>query len=52
MEIIVSKQNRGQKFVRTAPSMKNFLRIMQMMEMVPSIESNETFYDRGRNHRL
>jgi len=32
--------------------MKNFLRIMQMMEMGPSIKRNETFCDGGRDHRL
>jgi len=52
MEIVVAKRNRGQKFIRTAPSMKNFLRIMRKMEMVPSLESNETFYDEGKDHRL
>jgi len=52
MELVASKQNRSRKFNWTAPLMKNFLRIMQMMEMVPSIKSNESFCDGGRDQRL
>jgi len=35
-----------------APSIKNFLQIMRMMKMVPSIKPNETFCDEGRDKQL
>jgi len=52
METVTSKQNRSRELPRKAPSMKNFLRIMQLMEMVPSVKSNETFCAGGRGQHL
>jgi len=43
MGTLASKQNHSRKLHQTAPSMKIFLRIMRLMEMVPSVKSNETF---------
>jgi len=33
-KLVASKQNRNRKFNRTAPSMKNFFRIMLMIKRV------------------
>jgi len=52
MGTLASKQNRSRKLHRTAPSMKIFHRIMRMMEMVPSVKSNETFCAGGRDQHL
>jgi len=52
METVASMQNRSRNYNGAAPSMKNFLCIIRIMEMVPSIKSNETFFDRGRDQQL
>jgi len=52
MESVASKQNRSRKLHRMAPLMKNFLRIMRMMEIFPSVKANETFCAVGRDHHL
>jgi len=49
MGTLASKQNRSRKLHRMAPSMKIFLRIMRLMEMV---KSNETFCTGGRDQHL
>jgi len=52
MGTLASKQNRSRKLHQTAPSMKIFLRIMRLMEMVPLVKSNETFCTGGRDQHL
>jgi len=52
MGTVASKQNRSRKLHRTAPSMKYFLRIMQLMEMVSLVKLNETFCAGGRDKYL
>jgi len=52
MELLASKQICSRKFNKMAPSIKNFLQIMRMMKMVPSIKPNETFCDEGRDKQL
>jgi len=52
MEPVASKQNRSRKLHRIAPSMKHFLPIMSMMEMVPPVKSKETFCAGGRDQHL
>jgi len=49
VEPVASKQNRSRKFNQMAASMKHLLRIIRMIEMVPSVKPNETFCAGGRD---